>query len=295
MFTYSAYGLGIHSEIGLPEFTPAEVNRDVVVRLQLCAKRSPNPNDRHSFIDLDMEEAVLHVEHIGDFLVKAGREIVIIPGPEADDRLIRPYLVGTVMAILLYQRGLLVLHASAVQINNRALVLLGASGSGKSSLAAALYSRGHYLIADDVSGVQVRDNSILIFPAYPQLKLSPEAAASLGLNSHDLFRLHETEEQFGLGVRQGFSTQPVKLGAIYLLSDEHAHGIDTLAPQEAVVELIRHSLPTRFCQPGDQTHFLKCINIVTNIPFFCLNKASSIHWMPELAFRLEEHFVAFPF
>lgn len=295
MFTYLAYGLGIHSEMVLPEFTPAEVNRDVVVRLRRGDNRPPNTNDRHSFIDLDVREAKLHIEHIGDFLVKAGREIVVIPKPGADHRLMRLYIVGTVMAILLYQRGFMVLHASAVQINKRALVLLGASGSGKSSLAAALYSRGHDLIADDVSGVRIRRNSSLVVPGYPQLKLSSEAAVSLGLSSQDLFSLHETEEKLGLRIERGFSTQPATLSAIYLLSDEDAHKIKKLNPQEAVIELVRHSLPTRFSRPGDQAHFLKCLNIVTNTPFFRLSMPSSIRWLPELARRLEEHFVAFPF
>ena len=45
------------------------------------------------------------------------------------------------------------LHASAVAVAGRGLIILGASGSGKSSLALDLISRGACLIADD--GVEV--------------------------------------------------------------------------------------------------------------------------------------------
>jgi len=41
------------------------------------------------------------------------------------------------------------LHASAVEISGRAVLILGPSGSGKSALALDLMSRGASLIADD--------------------------------------------------------------------------------------------------------------------------------------------------
>ena len=45
--------------------------------------------------------------------------------------------------------GTQVLHASAVAVGNRGLLIRGASGSGKSSLALQLISLGASLVADD--------------------------------------------------------------------------------------------------------------------------------------------------
>jgi HPr kinase/phosphorylase len=55
----------------------------------------------------------------------------------------------------------LILHASAVAFGGRGVLLLGASGSGKSALVLALVGRGAALVADD--GVRlVRAGSALV-------------------------------------------------------------------------------------------------------------------------------------
>jgi len=52
-------------------------------------------------------------------------------------------------------------HASSVTVNGRALLILGASGSGKSSLALTLMAHGATLLADDRTDL-TRDESGLI-------------------------------------------------------------------------------------------------------------------------------------
>lgn len=57
---------------------------------------------------------------------------------------------GASLAFQLYQRGHLVLHASAVEVDGAAWGFVGYSGMGKSTMAALLCSDGGALITDDV-------------------------------------------------------------------------------------------------------------------------------------------------
>jgi HPr kinase/phosphorylase len=56
----------------------------------------------------------------------------------------------------------LLLHATAVAIDGRALLLRGASGSGKSDLAVRLIDAGARLVADDQSELYRRGDAIIV-------------------------------------------------------------------------------------------------------------------------------------
>ena len=56
----------------------------------------------------------------------------------------------------------LLLHATAIAIDGRAVLLRGASGSGKSDLALRLIDAGARLVADDQSELYRRGDSIIV-------------------------------------------------------------------------------------------------------------------------------------
>ena len=95
------------------------------------------------------DQFLMRVPGIARFLLSGGRSIAYELEPAAEPGDVVAFLVGTVFGILLHQRGLVVLHASGVELNGRAALFLGASGAGKSTLAAALAQRGYRLVTDD--------------------------------------------------------------------------------------------------------------------------------------------------
>jgi energy-coupling factor transporter ATP-binding protein EcfA2 len=60
---------------------------------------------------------------------------------------------GTVAAIVLAWRGLTPLHASAVEVDGRAILIAGPSGAGKSTLCHTLTQAGGRLVSDDLSAL----------------------------------------------------------------------------------------------------------------------------------------------
>jgi hypothetical protein len=124
----------------------------------------------------------------GACLVAAdGGAIAYAPGPRADGW--RRLLVEQALPFAACAAGLECLHASAVELDGRAVALAGVSGAGKSSLALALMQHGAAPIADDVLALEPADDGgLLAHPALPRLgvrraeaeRVGPAAVAALG-------------------------------------------------------------------------------------------------------------------
>jgi hypothetical protein len=276
MFSYHAYGLGIHSEFPIPEFVLAQVQADVVIRL---APSEPSGLlEQAAVVELDTQEATLAFGCAGVFRIRRGCEILVTPAPGADLSLVRLYLVGKVMATLLYQRGFLVLHASAVEVRGHAVVFVGSSGFGKSSLAASLHVCGHKVVADDVVPVDLTSQVPLAIPGFPQLKVHPEIASSLEYDKQSLVPLHPLEPKYGLPVPDMFAGAPVPLGLIYLLGFGAPGPSDSLKPQDVLIELVRHSFPARLLRSGGAPHLRQCASLAKLVPILRFNRTDA--WIP---------------
>ncbi len=95
-------------------------------------------------------EFLLRLPGIATYYAREGMEIIVDPEAGAPDLDVRSYLMGSLFAIICHQRGLLPLHASAIETLQGAAAFLGASGAGKSSMVAFLARRGHRIVADDI-------------------------------------------------------------------------------------------------------------------------------------------------
>jgi len=160
---YEAYGLHVRSPVPLPfargrEDLPAAAEPDVVIRLGAAPAALAGAADgrRAAGGHAEWEAApgafLINLYGVARYLVTGGREILVEPRG-GSDRKIGARLTGTVWAALLLQRGVVPFHASAVEFEAGAVLFLGDSGAGKSSLLGALLKRGHAMLADDAAGV----------------------------------------------------------------------------------------------------------------------------------------------
>lgn len=157
------------------------------------------------------------------------------------------YLVGPVLGFVLRLRGRLALHASAVVLEDRAVLLAGASGAGKSTLAAALALRGLPVLCDDAAALAEGAGGCEVHPGSPRVRLWPEAAALLLPPGTELPLLAAGWEKRYLDLRDvagAFGDRPRRLGAIYVLEPRPraaATRAVPLAPRDALVALVTHA------------------------------------------------------
>jgi len=293
MFSYVAYGLNINSDLPLPELVAGEagVGGDAFIRLGKVNRFPSAAEPRAGCFHATSDEAYFFWEEYGVYLVRGGREIIVEPFPGAEEQTLRLVILGVALGVLLHQRGLLTLHASAVVVNGGAVAFMGEKRGGKSTTAAALHARGHGVVADDVVAIHMGDaGSPMVLPGFPQLKLWPEAVAALGDEPETLSRLHPQSEKRARSVACGFPQAPLPFRCIYVLDEGTHPEIESLQPQDAFVELMRHSVLRLLGTRGaTASHFRQCVGLARGVALYRLKRQRSLSMLPDLARLVEEH------
>jgi hypothetical protein len=291
MNTYNAYGLSIQSELPLPELIASQAAGEITIRLDKGRDEALPAVDQTGWIELSRQQAILYVDQVGVFKLIEGREVVVNPLAEVRESLLRLCILGPVMGVLLYQRGKLVLHASVLDFDGNAVAFMGGSGWGKSSLAAALLRSGHDLISDDVAPVELSDGMATILPGLFRLKIDLEVAETLNIESEDLLILDPANRKKDWRVAPNGSTHPTLLKQIYVLGVDHCSHIAPIRPQAGVIELVRHSYPTRVNFPGDAVHLQQCVQLADQVPMAHLYRTEDLSALPQLADMVEKDFL----
>lgn len=89
------------------------------------------------------------------------------------------YLLGPVIGFMLRVRGATCLHASGVLVEGNALAITGASGVGKSTLAAAFAAAGYPVLTDDILPLTSNAGQIYTHSGYSRLRLYPNSFKNL--------------------------------------------------------------------------------------------------------------------
>jgi hypothetical protein len=222
---YTAFGLNISSEFELRGALPGSGMPDVYIRLGRVRGQLENADATGVCYQAARAQLLLNMQDVARFLISSGNEILIdvIPGGDWDMLLL--LLFGSAFGALLHQRGLLVMHASAIGTPRGAVLFTGGSGYGKSTLAGAFLQRGFPVLTDDVCAIDT-DRFPIVLPANPCLMLWRDAADRLGLNEPHLRRVRSTLEKYILPLRDAFSVEPYPLHAIYILEPSNSDLFD---------------------------------------------------------------------
>jgi hypothetical protein len=297
--TYLAAGLRVTSEIALPGFRPREPAgaADVTIRLGETPEDLPGAQAGGPTWRMAGEDLLLVVPGIARFHLHDGRIITIQACTAANEADVTAFLLGSAFGILLQQRGRVVLRASAVRVGHRAVLFCGATGAGKSTLAATVSERGWPLLADDICAIDIdAKGGPIAYPEGSGLKLWDLAVARLGLAERRGGALRPSVLKFDVAPKAQ-TDEALKVGAVYWLETAdptRAPGVQRLdlvdAPRAIRASAYRPSLVTALRQ--EATYLGAGAAITAAAPVCELIRELRFSALPDHAVRLEQHWRA---
>lgn len=272
---YLAFGLTIETAINFTGILPAStappdvwIDEGVVLEKAGQQTRLQRRGIRATF-GRTATNIVLNWKGVGAFSMSGGSRIVY-QNQGADEGTLRLFLLSEVMGVILYQRGLFLLHASAVSVHNEALLFMGVPGAGKSTTATAFGKAGHTVLTDDLVAVQFVDSKPYVIPAFSQYKVWRNALNGLQIDTYGLAPSFEGADKFLITQPiETFPEKPVPLRQLTILHAPTARIKDaSIKPSRAPVELLKHfPLPIQLLTPDYlQQHFGQSLQIAQTTP-----------------------------
>jgi len=224
---------------------------------------------RRAYFGGTLAAPFLHWPQIGDFKATNGQTLTI-NAFTTDEALLRLFAESEAAGLVYLQRGYFLLHASAVQVGQQALVIAGTPGAGKSTTAAAFVKAGCAPLADDMTLITFdQSGKPFVIPTGPTLKIWQNTAEGLGYNHQHLQPCLEGQHKFYYTFSGNYPTTPLPLERIVLL-----HRSNRLRNQHSVsaarvpFELLRHfPLPHQLLKGAYlQTHFSQSLQIARHAP-----------------------------
>jgi hypothetical protein len=193
--TYRIFDTCIRSEVPLPELPVwREVDPRITVKMvesgQLALEgfvtcHDWKPDDGPLICRSARRDAeyLLTFPDRASFHFEPGGVISCLPAPGSTDWLVRQLLLNQALPRYLAHTGELVLHASAVTLQNgKTVAFLGESDHGKSTLASYCHQHGAQIIDDDCILLRSENNRISITGGVPTIRLYPDSLRALGHN-----------------------------------------------------------------------------------------------------------------
>lgn len=294
--TYRLFGLNLRSEIDLAGLAPPADGDGADVEIAY----GPVPASDHNGYRATEDGTLLAVAKVGRYLISESR-IVIDRAPGASERNVRLFLLGSAIGALLHQRGLLPLHANAIDLGGRAVAFSGHSGAGKSTIAAWFHDRGHNILADDVCVIGFDEaGRALAYPGIPRLRLWREALEASGRDTQAYARSFDDTDKYDVPTLNEAGAEPMPLAAIYLLRKaEEAGGdaeIERLKGVEAVDTLVSNTYRGGYLNMIGRTreHLSACVRVARAVPVFRAQRLWGFDRFDEQARRLSDHAIGQP-
>jgi HPr Serine kinase C-terminal domain len=281
---HHGFGVDFVSAIPIPELHAGSADHAQPVTIRLASAPCPKKLTQIApGVAAGPQDFWMEVPDGARIHVAGGSSIAIDPEPGASMDDIRAYLLGSAMGALLHQRGLLPLHASAVEIDGQAIAFCGASGAGKSSLALYLVRRGHRLLCDDICAIDTASGVPTLWPGLINLKLWGESLAAAGEAVDGLEPVLVDLDKYKLPSSESGDYRSYPLGQVFLLavSEQPKPETSKLTGVEGLSALVANTFRGQLVQPMglNRRHFGHCTAVGTTATIHRLSRPWSLAQM----------------
>jgi hypothetical protein len=300
--TYDLHGLRVRSEVPLSERTAEGDQHDVDVRWgdEVAIPADPPPGRVLALQDPDAGGCTIVETRAGhtirfseecDFRIAADtRSILVDVAPGAEQGFVPILLTGNVLASLLALQGECVLHASGVRANGRTLAIVGASGLGKSTLAALFCAGGAELVSDDFLRILSNGGVPRCYTGTAQIRLRPNSAK---LADAFPFAARELTADGRIAVTpKRTETSTSELDAILIPSPSRRARrlrVRRLSEKDALVSLLSYPRVLGWQETAPVLrHFQVCADVAERVPVFKATIPWGPPFEPDLAHALIE-------
>lgn len=214
---------------------------------------------------------LLRFPGLADFEVSAdGCQVAAWAAPGGTSATVQHLYLNQVLPLALSRQGKLVLHASAVELADRAVAFIGESGRGKSTLAASFATGGVPFLTDDGLHLEWAGDELTVHPSHPSIRLwadSQEALVRVGAAAAPALDF-TTKTRLLASPALPFCDQARPLGRVYFLGDGLARSatIERAKPAVTLINLIRNSFLLDITQQEMLAHHFEHISRIANLP-----------------------------
>ena len=291
---YNVYGLNIKSSIKLPGIVSKFKKPDIDIvfdkldsfPLENCVKS--DYNSLKLLIANDIIGIFWHDKEI--CRIHNSNEIILNELSGLKNSFLVLVILGTAIPLILIKRNFLMLHGSAIYIEDNAVAFIGSEGAGKSTTAHTFIKKGYNLLSDDVLCIKLFNENIpQIISGFPIIKLWPEVIKNVGENPDLMPRIQSGVEKRFYFDHKNFINRSVPLKMIFSIRGGHKDTIIKDLPiQKSTMELVKSTL---YANSFDNTqlinNLINCSEIAKNIPVKSLEIKRSLEELPNLVRIIE--------
>jgi hypothetical protein len=282
------------SDLELPELAPQQANEEPDAEIALG--RIDGPQSNGSSPRQVAGGSSFSIPEVANYVVMGGKTLIVEPVAKADPRNVRLYLLGSAMGLLLHQRGILPLHANAVEIEGQAVAFMGPSGAGKSTLAAWFHDRGFQVVADDVCAVHFdAQRHPWVSQGLPRLRLWKSALDATGRSDQQFERSYAGDDEWDkFDVPLSHWTcagRLLPLAAVYLLSLGDELSIEALGGIAATDAIFANTYRGQYIDGVEQVrnHWESSLRLISSTPIFTATRQWGFDRFDEQVDAIIEH------